>query len=37
MLNKLIAENQEQIRQIIESYHIPLTEIKKTAKPKDDD
>jgi quinoprotein dehydrogenase-associated probable ABC transporter substrate-binding protein len=37
MLNKLITENKEQIRQIIESYHIPLTEIKKTAKPKDGD
>ncbi|EIC29180.1 MULTISPECIES: quinoprotein dehydrogenase-associated putative ABC transporter substrate-binding protein [Methylomicrobium] len=37
MLNKLIAENKKEIRRIIESYHIPLTEIKKTAKPKDDD
>ncbi|MGJ0483433.1 MAG: quinoprotein dehydrogenase-associated putative ABC transporter substrate-binding protein [Methylomicrobium sp.] len=37
MLNKLIAENKEQIKRIIESYHIPLTEIKKTTKPKDDD
>ncbi|MEC4749242.1 quinoprotein dehydrogenase-associated putative ABC transporter substrate-binding protein [Methylomicrobium sp. Wu6] len=37
MLNKLIAENRDQIRRIIESYHIPLTEIKKAAKPKDDD
>jgi len=37
MLNKLIEENRDQIKRIIESYHIPLTEIKKTAKPKDDD
>jgi quinoprotein dehydrogenase-associated probable ABC transporter substrate-binding protein len=36
-LNKLINENKVQIKQILESYHIPLTEIKKTAKPKDDD
>lgn len=36
-LNKLIDENKVQIKQILESYHIPLTEIKKTAKPKDDD
>lgn len=36
-LNKLIAANKEQIKRIIESYHIPLTEIKKTTKPKDDD
>jgi len=36
-LNKLIVENKDQIRRIIESYHIPLTEIKKSAKPKDDD
>ncbi|MBL1262889.1 quinoprotein dehydrogenase-associated putative ABC transporter substrate-binding protein [Candidatus Methylomicrobium oryzae] len=37
LLNKLIAENKKEIQRIIESYHIPLTEIKKTAKPKDDD
>jgi quinoprotein dehydrogenase-associated probable ABC transporter substrate-binding protein len=37
MLNKLIEENKEKIKEILESYHIPLTEIKKTAKPKDDD
>jgi len=36
-LNKLIAENKDQIQRIIESYHIPLTAIKKSAKPKDDD
>lgn len=36
-LNRLIAENKDQIKRIIESYHIPLTEIKKSAKPKDDD
>jgi hypothetical protein len=36
-LNKLIDENKEQIKQILESYHIPLTEIKKSTRPKDDD
>lgn len=37
ILNKLIANNRTEIRKIIESYRIPLTEIKKTAIPKDDD
>ncbi|MGR8951302.1 MAG: quinoprotein dehydrogenase-associated putative ABC transporter substrate-binding protein [Gammaproteobacteria bacterium] len=37
MLNKLIAENKNEIRRIIESYHVPLTEIKTPVKPKDDD
>jgi quinoprotein dehydrogenase-associated probable ABC transporter substrate-binding protein len=37
MLNRLITENKEKIKEILESYRIPLTEIKKTAKPKDDD
>lgn len=36
-LNKLIVENKDQIKRILESYHIPLTTIKKSAKPKDDD
>jgi len=36
-LNKLIAENKNQIKLIIESYHIPLTKIKKPVKAKDDD
>jgi len=36
-LNRLIAENKDQIKRIIESYHIPLTDIKKPARPKDDD
>ncbi|MDD1611874.1 MAG: quinoprotein dehydrogenase-associated putative ABC transporter substrate-binding protein [Methylococcaceae bacterium] len=37
MLNKLIEENKDEIKRIIESYYIPLTAIKKSAKPKDDD
>jgi quinoprotein dehydrogenase-associated probable ABC transporter substrate-binding protein len=37
ILDRLIAENKEEIRAIIASYNIPLTEIKARDIPKDDD
>ncbi|MGZ8214505.1 MAG: quinoprotein dehydrogenase-associated putative ABC transporter substrate-binding protein [Methylosarcina sp.] len=37
MLDRLITENKDEIRSIIASYNIPLTEIKAQDIPKDDD